>query len=204
MDKNSIFGLVFAAKSICLRCFLELKPSYFHWKVEGVNAFGIYPYSQAFQSLIYAYKKCGDIELWSAFFERLLPYLKFRYRDYILITAPSHINKVEERGFDHVPTMFQGIGKRIMPIFEKTEDVKQSDQSKRARARIASCIKLKPGATLRGEKVLLVDDIYTTGSTIKACLHLARTLHPKKIEILVAARVPKTRKRKKKASPSSP
>ena len=44
-------------------------------------------------------------------------------------------------------------------------------------------------------KVLLVDDILTTGSTLFSCLQLIKKLHPKKIQILVVA---KTKKKPKK------
>lgn len=196
MEQNSIFEAVFAAKSICMGCFLELKPRYYRFQFDGVKALAIYPYSQAFQSLIYLYKMCGDIELSSCFLERLRALLRIRYRGYVLLPAPSHANKIAERGFDHVPLMFQGIGKRVQNVFEKTDDVKQSDLSKSQRKKIGASIRLFPHVNLRNEKVLLVDDILTTGSTMRACLKLARSLHPKKIQILVVARtLPKKKTR---------
>ena len=190
MEKNSIFDLAFAAKSICLHCFSSLKPQYLHWKENGVPYTAIYAYEEGYKSLIYLYKGCGDIELCSTFLERLLPYLKWRYRGYIIVPAPSHPEKIAARGFDHVPLMFEGVGKGVKVVFQKTSDIKQSAQSRAQRRHIGEHIAVLSQAKVRGEKVLLVDDVLTTGSTMRACLGFLQHMGPKKIEVLVLARVP--------------
>ncbi len=188
--------MVFTAKSICLRCFLSLKPTYFRWKENGISFMAIYPYEQEFQSLIYQYKGCGDIELASCFLERINLLLKLRYRGYKLVYAPSHPSKVLERGFDHVPTIFSSLGLPVLHALAKTEDVKQSSQSKGERKKVGKYIRLIDPQGIRGQKILLVDDIFTTGSTVRACLRLILKLHPKNVLVLVLAKVPKPSKTK--------
>lgn len=200
IEKNSIFNAVFAAKSICLRCFLALKPTYVHWKENGIPFTSVYRYEEAYQSLIYLYKGCGDYELRQAFLERLFPFLKIRYRHYVVVPAPSSSSKIDARGFDHLPAMFEGLGKEVRCLLQKTSDFKQSDQNKFGRKKVGNYISLLPGAKIRGEKVLLVDDVFTTGATVRACLKLLQRLHPAKIEVLVLARVAKDRKHRRRPS----
>ena len=195
IEKNSIFNIVFTAKSICLRCFLNLKPTFFHWKENGIFHLAIYPYLQAYQSLLYTYKGCGDIELSTCFLERLNPILRTRFHGYRIVYAPSHTSRVLERGFDHVPLLFAGLKLPILHAFVKTEDVKQSSQSKGERRKVGKYIRLVDEKGIRGQKILLVDDVYTTGSTIRACIKLLRKAHPKKIVVLVLAKVPASPKK---------
>ena len=190
----SLFDFAFGAKSICFKCYLGLDPKFQHWEEDGVKFTSLYPYLEEYQSLLYLYKGCGDIELSKCFLERAMPYLKLRYRDYILIPAPSHFIKVAARGFDHVPLMFEGIGKKTVSLIEKTCDIKQSDLGKKERAKVGSMLRLRATPSLRKEKILFVDDVYTTGSTARACLSLIKQLHPKKLEAFVMAKVPKNRK----------
>lgn len=139
--------------------------------------------------MLYLYKGCGDIELSSVFLDRIRFLLKARYRGYTLVYVPSHSSHIEKRGFDHVPLIFLGIGKRICCPIIKTDNVKQSDQNKNDRRKIGRYLKLVGGNDLRGQKILLVDDVCTTGSSLRSCIRLLRKLQPKKISILVLAKV---------------
>lgn len=151
----------------------------------------IYPYSDTFRSLLYQYKGCGDIELSGCFLERVRLLLKIRYAGYLVTFAPSHFSHVAARGFDHVPTVFESLGKPILDLFAKTTDMKQSSQSKGRRRQVGKYIVFKKKPSLVGKKILFVDDVYTTGSTTRACLKLLQGLHPKKVAVLVLAKVSK-------------
>lgn len=189
IERNSLYSLVFAEKTICLRCFHSLEPKIIRSRKASLRITSLYPYHQTFQSLLYLYKGCGDIELSTVFLERFKPLLKLRYRRHVLVPAPSSERRITERGFDHVPLIFQGIGKRVQNALIKTSDVKQSDLSKNERRKIGKHLALLPKTHLEGERILFVDDVMTTGSTAKACVALLKKLNPKSIEVMVLARV---------------
>lgn len=194
IEKNSLYNCIFSAKTICLKCFLSLKPGYFRWKEQGVSFLAIYPYGQAYQSLLYQYKGCGDIELAPCFLERINFFLRIRFHGYQIVYAPSHPNKILERGFDHVPLLFKGLGLPILNLFSKTHDVKQSSQSKSERRKVGKYIRLSNPQAIKGKKILFVDDVFTTGSTARACIKLLLKHHPSRVAALVLAKVPKKRK----------
>ena len=144
--------------------------------------------------MIYLYKECGDIEMAPVFLERLLPFLKVRYHGYILVPAPSHEEKILQRGFDHLPLMFKGLGKGVVHAILKKRNIKQTDLSMVERKQISTNLGGIKGVDFSGKKVLLIDDVYTTGSTISACIDIVKRMHPKKLKVLVLAKVPKNRK----------
>ena len=175
--------------SICPSCYQNLKPTFRHFLVRGVPFLSLYDYEQGFQSLLFQFKGCFDIELAPVFLDMALPLLKVRYRGYALVPAPSSEEHNQRRGFNHVIEAFSSLGLPILPLLEKRSDRKQTDCSLAERKKVGEILGLKAKTSLRNKKVLFVDDVFTTGSTAKACLALLQKLHPKKLEGLVLAKV---------------
>lgn len=105
-----------------------------------------------------------------------------------MVPIPSYIEDDKRRGFNHVEAIFSRLNLKMIKILEKTNKVKQADLSKEERKNIHRYMKVNNVNEIKDKKVLLVDDIFTTGSTIKACLKLIREGKPKSIKILVIAK----------------
>ena len=67
-------------------------------------------------------------------------------------------------------------------------DFKQSDLSYQNRLKSIKNFSIKNDVDLTNKKILLVDDIYTSGTTIEACYNLIKKLKPKNIKVLVLAK----------------
>ena len=57
------------------------------------------------------------------------------------------------------------------------------------RRNVRGAFKVKHPEKFRGKRVLLIDDVMTTGSTLKECAKAINSAHPLSIDVLTAARV---------------
>ena len=95
--------------------------------------------------------------------------------------------------------MFKPLNLPIKQCIHKTKDIKQSDLSSSEREKIRDYLVIDH-IDFSKKKVLIVDDVYTTGSTVKAMIDLIKTKNPKKIKVLVMS---KTKDLLDKKMPSS-
>ncbi len=165
-----------------------MEPKSISFSVDGHKATSIYDYNPFIRKLIYQYKGCYDYELHKVFLDRYAKEIKLRYFDYVVIPIPSYKNEDEERGFNHVVETFKSLGINMLNIIEKTEKHKQAASTFNQRKEVYKFLELNSHPDLSKKKVLIVDDVYTTGSTMKAAIHLVDKLNPKKIDVLVVAK----------------
>ncbi|MFA5442358.1 MAG: phosphoribosyltransferase family protein [Bacilli bacterium] len=174
---------------ICQKCQEQFSSVFEKVKICGVNGWAIYDYNDFFQSVLYKLKGCGDIEIAPCFLDYHLPWIRSNFRGYSIIAAPSHYSRDEERGFNQVEEIFKRTGLKMLKALIKTENRKQSDLAQAERAKISDIIAWNGDAKITGKKVLLVDDVMTTGSTIKACINIIKAHSPKSLSVLVISRV---------------
>lgn len=175
--------------SICYRCFSQFSPCWIPFKIEGVPCLALYSYNEAVRNALYQFKGCGDIELAPVFLERVLFFLKWRYRDYVMVPAPSSPSHDAKRGFNQVVEMFRALNRPMLFPIAKPFEMKQSDLNAKQRARVGEYLRWDDAKTVKGKRVLLVDDVCTTGSTLRACIRLLRRHGAKKIRVLVMSKV---------------
>lgn len=173
---------------ICPSCQKELEPRFISFKTNGHKGMAFYEYSEYIKKLIYLYKGCFDYEMKDVFLNLFIKEIKAYYKGYKIIPAPSFYKDDEIRGFNHVIEVFKSMGLKIYPIIEKTSHFKQAEKGSKERQQIKNHLILKSNKSLSKEKVLIVDDIYTTGSTIRAMINLIEKLNPKAIRVLVLAK----------------
>lgn len=99
----------------------------------------------------------------------------------LICWAPLSGKRLRERGFDQAELLAREVGRRLsVPVrpvlWKKRHTAPQSgleDVSAR-RANAQGAYALLPGADLSGKRVVLVDDVVTSGSTLSACAALLR------------------------------
>lgn len=173
---------------ICMKCYREITPAFIKFKVGNYKALAIYEYNERIKKLLYQFKGCFDIEIFDIFLSRFARELRLMYFDYIMVPIPSYKEDDEIREFNHVEEMFKVLKLKTERVLEKTEKIKQANLSFKQRKEIKNFLKITNGDAIRNKKILLVDDVYTTGSTMSAAISLIEQYHPKRIEILVMSK----------------
>lgn len=192
IEPNSL-GLVLDGKPcLCRECFSSLAPEFRVSKTaEGIRLLSLYRYEEGFRNALFRFKGCGDVELAPIFLSRVRSWLPLFFRGYLLCPAPSSPTHDEKRGFNHVSEICAALKMPIVHALRKTKEHKQSDCSAEERAKVKDVLALKDPALIRGKNVLFVDDVYTTGSTMRACVSLLLEGGARKVAALVLSRVQK-------------
>lgn len=174
-------------QTICNKCFQKFNPVLQRFSVQNLDGLYIYNYDEIIKEKLYQLKGCFDIELSGIFLEYFSLFLRVKFLGYTLIPAPSSKEADEERGFNHVVEIFKTLNLPMNRCVHKTENIKQSDLSANERKNIKNYLKIDD-VNLKNKKVLIVDDVFTTGSTINAMIDLLKEKNPKKIKILVMSK----------------
>ncbi len=94
----------------------------------------------------------------------------------VVTWAPLSAKRRRERGFDQgeelARALSRELGLKVEGLLVKTRhNGRQSDLKEHAqrKANVLGAYTLRPGGAVRGRRVLLVDDVVTSGATLSAC-----------------------------------
>lgn len=147
-------------KTICKRC--ESKFERFEVKEEIIS---LYRYNDAMKDYVHRYKFMKDVLLAKVFREEIFNALKNRKE--MIVPIPIHPQKKKERTFAHVDELLKASNISFQHVLEKKTNETQGEKSREERLNTPQLFKLKKNADINNKEILLVDDIYTTGTTIK-------------------------------------
>lgn len=173
--------IIFGKIGICKDCFEALDKTKSTVPYQGTRSvkyvISPYEYSGKMRNVILAYKfnNCYAYapllaEMMKGFVDCYDIWEEFDY----IIPIPLHKKRFAERGYNQSELIAKRISEHIhVPV--KTDYVRRVRETKRQSLldRISKMTNIKDAfecdADLTGKKILLFDDIYTTGSTIQAC-----------------------------------
>jgi len=131
-----------------------------------------FEYDGIFRELLLQYKECHDEALKDVFLYDLKEYLEMRYHSYTLLLIPSSRKKRAERGFDHLEEMFRTVQlKKASGLYMKKEMSQEGKNSTERKEMIGNFIYNGPFL----DRILLADDVLTTGSTLKGAYRCLKT-----------------------------
>ncbi len=113
----------------------------------------------------------------------------------IIIPVPMHKNKEAVRGYNQSALIAKEIAKNIginfnKKILVKTKNTKvQSTLNKTQRIQnVKDVFEIENKDIIKNKKVILVDDIYTTGSTVNECSKMLKQAGTKEILVITIAK----------------
>ncbi|MCR5795019.1 MAG: hypothetical protein K6G61_06720 [Solobacterium sp.] len=171
LSRTSFRDALYSDDPLCSSCRSAWVKKTLKMRFCGVPLESPYLYSDAFSAALIQYKECGDEALKDIFLYPFRDRIRFRYRGYTLVPMPSTQAKREERGFDHVRCMFACTGLPVQDLFVRQGQGDQKKRTRTQRSLVLEEIALMPDMQIP-DKVLLIDDTVTTGSTLKAALAL--------------------------------
>lgn len=190
-----------ARQAFCSSCALQILPivpfDFYLGKNNIITVFAVSAYKDPLRSLILAKHRGNEtyIRFLADFMvsQALLQRLDFD----VIVFIPLHWTRYASRGFNQAEIIAQAIsektGKPIVPIIvrsKKTQyQARLSLPQREQNVHDAFAINEKYSRQIAGKKVLIVDDLFTTGSTVKAVAHILLPLNPASINVFVACRV---------------
>jgi competence protein ComFC len=162
-----------------------------HERFNGLNIWFLFDYESTMRQRLVQYKGLNDFELRSIFLERMIHWIRWKYKGHIFVPAPSSLEDDLQRGFSHLTAILDYFNLPSMPLVQKQYHFKQASLSKEERSQVHQKLKVIDGNRLYHKRVVLFDDVMTTGSTLLAMSELIKPFKPKSIEALVIAKNPK-------------
>lgn len=187
----------------CLHCGKQLNENYnysicpdcitgiFHYD----RAYSCFEYSGIGKELIYKLKYGGKTQLAKV----ISALMEERLRNEglaidAIVPVPIHENKLKERGFNQSYLIAQELGGRlgkpIIDCLERTKETKEQYNLDRTQRYLningAFSVKLSYNIG-KYKNILLVDDIYTTGSTVNECSKVLKDFGAEAVYVITAA-----------------
>lgn len=184
----------------CLNCGLPVNDEA-DWCMRCMNTESIYlanrsplVYEGKARSLVYALKFGGR-----KYIARLLgammsdTFLSCGMEGEIIVPVPMTEKDEKKRGFNQSELLARDIGERlnipVLPALSKTKDTApQKELSGRARREnVKGCFSAAYAEYLAGRRILLVDDVFTTGATANECARTLLSAGAASVSVLTAA-----------------
>ncbi|MHA8138249.1 ComF family protein [Lactobacillaceae bacterium Scapto_B20] len=149
----------------------------------------LYQYNAAMKAFMHRYKFVGDYRLRQIFIEAFSQLVQNQHR--LVVPIPLHPATLKKRAFNQTIGLLNNI--ELVEALSTIHNEKQVDQSKRTRNQRKMieqpfCIVETLRPFLLNQDIVIVDDVYTTGTTIRLAAQLLMNVGAKSVTGVTLAR----------------
>jgi len=149
----------------------------------------IYTYNEPMREYLHQYKFLQDAALAGVFAEELR--MELTRKDAIIVPIPMHPEKKIERTFAHVEEMLKAARIPFEDILLKTNTEVMGKKTREERLSMRNLFSIKPGSEIHNTTYILVDDIYTTGTTLRHAAAVLKEAGASRVEAVTLIRAEK-------------
>jgi len=188
-------------KALCYSChgmILPIVPFDFYIGLKRtIRIFSVSAYLDPIKSLVLSKQSRNETHI-KFLADLMSEHLILDHLDFDIITfIPLHWSRYASRGFNQSEIIAKAIeaktGKFMIPLVvrsKKTEfQARLSVQERDNNVKDAFVINQSYSHFIAGKKILIVDDLFTTGSTVRAVAKVLLPYNPERIDCFVACRV---------------
>ena len=187
-------GLPFVSREgedhTCSECILEKR----HFRI--ARAFGVYNGSLMEAMHLFKYAKKASLSKPLGLLTRET-FFRFWDNDSVdlVVPVPLHVKRLRERGFNQAHLLIrrwakeEGISFDGLALFRSRWTEPQTTLSRAERQKnIKGAFSVVSPQNIKGKRILLVDDVYTTGSTVNECAKVLAKADAEFVDVLTLAR----------------
>lgn len=153
-------------------------------------------YGGVLKDLILKFKYKNNFTAGDILAEFLEEYIinNFKYEEYIITYIPLSKKSKKIRGFNQCEYIAKKISRdlsiEVLEILIKEKETKEQKTLKRDERyeNIRDAFKIKTGIKVKNYKIILIDDVTTTGSTMQEAYKLLKKIQIKEIKLLTLAK----------------
>ncbi|MCM3718471.1 ComF family protein [Fictibacillus phosphorivorans] len=150
----------------------------------------LYVYNDFLKEVIAKIKYRGDAELFKAFSPVMTSTFKSFTRSALLVPIPLSEERQYERGFNQAEIFAQSLTRNVYPLLKRvTHEEKQSKKTRKDRmAKKNNPFLITDEDSIKNKSILLIDDVYTTGSTLRYAAKVLKDAGADQISSITLAR----------------
>ncbi|MEN3045542.1 MAG: ComF family protein [Candidatus Hydrothermales bacterium] len=181
----------------CKKCGRNLKKHKCSVKLNYIDeVFAIFNYTEKVRDLIENYKFKRYTNLANFFAPFVLEHLEKIVPEFDIITfVPLHPSRERERGFNQNEIILDKLSKQIKTKYKKdilirikpTKSQAKIEVLEKRRKNVENAFRVLLSEEIKDKRILILDDVFTTGSTIEECAKVLKQKGASKVYALCIA-----------------